>query len=69
MAAKADRPLEVINIRLYKGDYEQMGILFPKMKAGPAIRLLVSNFIERQKASIAPLDIELPLEIIDEVLS
>jgi len=58
----SDRPLAVKNIRLFDGDYEEMDKLFPKLKAGPAIRLLVRNFIERQKAVAAPLEIELNLE-------
>jgi hypothetical protein len=63
MAQKAERPLEVKNIRLFAGDYAEMEKLFPRLKAGPAIRLIVSNFIERQKKAVAPLNLDLDLDI------
>lgn len=59
---------EVCNIRLFKGDYAAIGTLFPKMKAGPAIRAIVRNFLERNRASAEPLNIELPLDVLDEVM-
>jgi hypothetical protein len=68
MPKNENKEFEVYNIRLHKGDYAAIGNLFPKLKAGPAIRAIVHNFIERNKASAAPLDIELPIDVLDEVM-
>lgn len=68
MAKKSPDELETINIRLVKGDYAKLGILFPKMKAGPAVRSIIHNFVERMEASKAPLSIDLDITILDEVM-
>lgn len=47
------------NIRLRKGDYDELNKLFPKLKAGPAIRKIISNFIDRNKLVSQPLEIDL----------
>lgn len=58
--------LVVHNIRLRKGDYDEMNKLFPRLKAGPAIRKIISNFVDRNRLAAAPL--ELDFEEIEEIL-
>ena len=65
--AKHAQDLEVKNIRLFKGDYERLGNLFPTMGAGPAVRALVRNTIKRAEAAAKPLDIQ--LDGVEELLN
>jgi hypothetical protein len=62
MARKSPEELDVKNIRLFKGDYEKLGTLFPRVGAGPAIRLLVRQLLERAEAAKSPVDLGLNLE-------
>ena len=57
-AGKTD-PIEKRTIRLFKGDYNELGALFPQVGAGPAIRALVRQTIQRAKDAAAPLDLDL----------
>lgn len=61
-------PLVKEYINLYKGDFHRMKELFPTLGAGPAIRQLVRNFIERVEKAQAPLDIDLGFENVEELL-
>ena len=58
IAGRTD-PIEKRTIRLFKGDYTELGNLCPGVGAGPAIRALVRQTIERAKASATPLDLDL----------
>lgn len=62
MAKKSPEALEVKNIRLFAGDYDRLGAIFPKLGAGPAVRLLVRQTIERAEAAKSPVDLGLNLE-------
>lgn len=62
MPRKSTEELDVKNIRLFKGDYEKLGSIFPKMGAGPAIRLLVRQTLERAEAAKSPVNLDLNLE-------
>jgi len=62
MARKSPEALDVKNIRLFQGDYEKLGVLFPTVGAGPAIRLLVRQIIMRAEAAKTPVDLDLNLE-------
>lgn len=62
MPRKSTEELDVKNIRLFKGDYEKLGTIFPTVGAGPAIRLLVRQLIERAEAAKSPADLDLNLE-------
>ena len=55
----SEEQLVAHNIRLRKGDYAALDALFPKLKAGPAIRKLVANFVDRNKLAASPLEIDL----------
>jgi len=59
---KSKRPLTVHNIRLFAGDYDELDRLFPRLKAGPAIRAIVSNFIQRHKLAVKPLELDISVE-------
>lgn len=52
-------PLEKRNVRLFKGDYAEIGNLFPTVGAAVAIRALVRQTIIRAKAAAGPLDLDL----------
>lgn len=58
--AKDSRPLKMQKMRLFEGDFERMQTLFPQTGAGPAIRALVRQFLDRVEGSKKPLEIELP---------
>lgn len=58
IAGRTD-PIEKRTVRLFKGDYAELGDLFPQVGAGPAIRALVRQTIQRAKDATAPLDLDL----------
>ena len=64
-----DRPLKLYKMRLFEGDFERLQTLFPQKGAGPAIRALVRQFIERVEKSNKPLEIELPTVELGELLN
>lgn len=43
--------LQKVTLNLRAGDYARLGDLFPDLGAGPAIRQLVSQFIDRAEAA------------------
>jgi hypothetical protein len=47
MPQSKNNDLQKHTMNLRQGDYDKMQELFPKMGAGPAIRQLVSSFIDR----------------------
>lgn len=62
MPRKSEEPLRKERLNLFAGDFEKMGILFPQLGAGPAIRILVRNFIRRSEATAtkaAPVEVNL----------
>lgn len=62
MSRKAEENLEVKNIRLFEGDYARLGAIFPSLGAGPAVRLLVRQTIQRAEQAKSPVDLDLSLE-------
>jgi hypothetical protein len=56
-------------VRLFAGDLERLQALFPALGAGPAIRQLVRNFIQRVEVSSTPLDLNLPVDDLEELLN
>jgi len=44
---KNNEPVHKHTLNLRPGDYEKMGELFPELRAGPAIRELVSKFVDK----------------------
>jgi hypothetical protein len=46
-----DDTIEKVTLNLRKGDYAKVGDLFPDLRAGPAIRQIISAFIDRAEAA------------------
>lgn len=65
---KSAKPLEMKPIRLYKGDFERLQLLFPNLGAGPAIRKLVANLCDRIEGTRKPVDIDISEVKIEELL-
>jgi hypothetical protein len=42
--------LQKHTLNLHRGDYEKLQSMFPDLGAGPVIRQIVRNFIERAEA-------------------
>jgi hypothetical protein len=47
MSKSKDTDLQKHTLNLRAGDYDKMAELFPQQGAGPMIRQLVSNFIDK----------------------
>lgn len=43
--------MERVTIHLRAGDYTKVGELFPELRAGPAIRQIISAFVDRAEAA------------------
>ena len=43
--------LQKVTLNLRAGDYARLGDLFPDLGAGPAIRQLVAQFVDRTEAA------------------
>lgn len=54
MKRQETRPLQKVTIRLYAGDFERLGCLFPKMGANKAIREILRRKIETIEAKVGP---------------
>jgi len=59
MARKSHIPIEIKKIRLFAGDFDRIGALYPTQGASVAIRTILRNFIERHEKAVKPLDIDL----------
>lgn len=46
-----DDTIQKHTLNLRRGDYAKLGELFPDLGAGPAIRQIVSNFVDRAEAA------------------
>lgn len=65
---KSDLPLHKKTLNLVEGDFEAMGALFPSMGASNAIRVLIHSYVKRIRASMAPVDIDVSLNDIKELV-
>jgi hypothetical protein len=66
---KSEIPLTLHKLNLFEGDFAKMQTLFPTLGAGPAIRTIVRNFIKQVETTTAPLDIELPIDDLKELMN
>lgn len=64
---KSETALEQKPIRLFVGDFAKLQIMFPQMGATAAIRTLVHSFIKRVEGTSAPLEIELPDAVMEDL--
>lgn len=46
-----DDTIQKVTLNLRAGDYEKIGHLFPDLRAGPAIRQIIANFVDRAEAA------------------
>ena len=46
-----DDTIQKHTLNLRRGDYARLGDLFPDLGAGPAIRQIIANFIDRAEAA------------------
>ncbi len=46
-----DDTIQKVTLNLRAGDYAKLGDLFPDLRAGPAIRQIVSQFVDRAEAA------------------
>lgn len=65
---REDFPLEKVTLNLYKGEFQQLQHLFPRIGSGKVIRTLVHNLIrqvnERVSQETAPPNLPIPEDII-----
>lgn len=66
---KSDLPLEKKILNLAVGDFEAMGALFPELGPTVAIRVLIHNFVRKVRAATSPVDIEIPVDNIQEFMT
>lgn len=66
---KSEFALEKKVLNLAVGDFEAMGDLFPAMGPTVAIRTLIHNYVRKVRASVAPIDIEIPTDSLQELIN
>lgn len=54
-----DDTIEKVTLNLRRGDYARLGDLFPDLKAGPAIRQIIANFVDRAEAAAERVQVEI----------
>ena len=55
------KELQKHTLNLFPGDYERLQALFPEVGAGPIIRSIIRNFVEKSEAG----EVDLPETEID----
>ena len=54
-----DDSLQKHTLNLRSGDYARLGDLFPDLGAGPAIRQIIANFVDRAEAAAERVQVEI----------